>query len=56
MLYPIELADVFTYCIELAALLNLDIDSIVRKKLVKTQHKYPVTQAKGKSNKYRKLQ
>ncbi len=36
-----ELADVFIYCIELAALLGLDSEKIIRSKLAKAAKKYP---------------
>lgn len=50
-----ELADVFTYCIQLAMKLNIDPEEIILKKLEKTRKKYPVEKAKGVSTKYNKL-
>lgn len=50
-----ELADVINYCIQMASILNLDIHDIVVEKLEKTEKKYPVDKAKGKSTKYNKL-
>ena len=50
-----ELADVFTYCIQMAMELNVDPKEIVLKKLEKTRKKYPVEKAKGVSTKYNKL-
>lgn len=50
-----ELADVFTYCIQLAMKLNVDPEEIILKKLEKTKKKYPVDKAKGVSTKYNKL-
>ncbi len=50
-----ELADVFTYCFQLAMVLNVDPKEIILKKLEKTKKKYPVEKAKGVSTKYNKL-
>ena len=50
-----ELADVFTYCIQMAMKLGVDPEEIILKKLDKTRKKYPVEKAKGKSTKYNKL-
>jgi dCTP diphosphatase len=37
-----ELADVLTYCIQMSDVLGVDMDEIVRRKLAKTEKKYPV--------------
>lgn len=50
-----ELADVLNYCIQLAAVLDLDIKEIILEKLKKTEQKYPIEKCKGKSTKYNKL-
>lgn len=50
-----ELADVFTYCIQMAMRLGVDPKEIILKKLDKTRKKYPVDKAKGVSTKYSKL-
>ena len=50
-----ELADVFTYCIQMAMKLGVDPEKIILKKLDKTRKKYPVDKAKGVSTKYDKL-
>ena len=50
-----ELADVLSYCIQMASKLNLDIREIVLQKLEETAKKYPVEKAKGVSTKYDKL-
>lgn len=50
-----ELADVFTYCIQMAMKLNVNPEEIVLKKLDKTRKKYAVEKAKGVSTKYNKL-
>ena len=50
-----ELADVFTYCIQMAMKLDVDPKEIVLKKLEKTKKKYPVEKSKGVSTKYNKL-
>lgn len=51
-----ELADVLTYCIMMADVLDVDMDDIVMSKLRKTKAKYPVEQSKGSSSKYRSLE
>lgn len=50
-----ELADVFTYCFQLAITLNVDPKEIILNKLEKTKKKYPVDKSKGVSTKYDKL-
>ena len=50
-----ELADVFTYCIQMAMKLEVNPEEIILKKLEKTRKKYPVDKAKGVSTKYDKL-
>ena len=50
-----ELADVFTYCIQMAMKLDVDPKEIILKKLDKTKKKYPLEKAKGVSTKYTKL-
>ncbi len=50
-----ELADVFTYCIQMAMKLEVSPEEIILKKLEKTKKKYPVDKAKGVSTKYNKL-
>lgn len=50
-----ELADVFTYAIQMAMKLEVSPEDIIMKKLEKTKKKYPVEKAKGVSTKYNKL-
>ena len=50
-----ELADVFTYCIQMAMKLEVNPEYIILNKLEKTKKKYPVNKAKGVSTKYDKL-
>lgn len=50
-----ELADVFTYCVQMAMVLGVSPEEIILKKLEKTKKKYPVEKSKGKSTKYDKL-
>ena len=50
-----ELADVFTYCIQMAIKLNVNPEEIILKKLEKTKKKYSIEKAKGVSTKYNKL-
>lgn len=50
-----ELADVFSFAIELADNLGIDIEKSIESKLKKNSEKYPISKAKGKSTKYTKL-
>lgn len=50
-----ELADVFTYCIQMAMKLGVDPEEIILNKLDKTRKKYPIDKAKGVSTKYNRL-
>lgn len=50
-----ELADVFSYCFQLADKLDVDPEEIILAKLEKTRKKYPVEKAKGTSKKYTEL-
>jgi NTP pyrophosphatase (non-canonical NTP hydrolase) len=50
-----ELADVMNYCLQMSMVLGLDPIDIMNKKMDKTEKKYPVDKAKGKSTKYNKL-
>lgn len=50
-----ELADVINYCVLMADACGLDIDEIVQEKIRANNEKYPVSKAKGKSDKYNKL-
>ena len=47
-----ELADVLTYCIMLAARIDVDPNQIVIDKLAISRTKYPVDKATGRSAKY----
>lgn len=50
-----ELADVINYCVLMADVCGLDLDEIVQEKIRTNNAKYPVSKAKGKSDKYDKL-
>ena len=50
-----ELADVFSYCFQLANKLKVDPEEILLNKLEKTRKKYPIEKAKGTSKKYTEL-
>lgn len=50
-----ELADVLNYCLQLCNVLKIDPIEIINNKMDKTEKKYPVEKAKGKSTKYNKL-
>ena len=50
-----ELADVLNYCMQMCYVLHLDPIQIMNEKMDKTEKKYPVEKAKGKSTKYNKL-
>ena len=47
-----ELADVLVYCRNMLDKLELDEDEIVNMKMDQNEAKYPVSKAKGKSDKY----
>ena len=50
-----ELADILLYCIYMADVLKLDLDTIIDEKMNKNAVKYPVEKAYGKATKYTKL-
>jgi len=50
-----ELADVLIFCLNFANATDIDVSSIVKDKIIKTDKKYPVEKAKGTATKYNKL-
>ncbi|RYE54628.1 MAG: nucleotide pyrophosphohydrolase [Sphingobacteriales bacterium] len=50
-----ELADIFSYAFLLAIKHNLDVKEIVLEKIQKNSHKYPISKAKGRADKYNEL-
>jgi NTP pyrophosphatase (non-canonical NTP hydrolase) len=50
-----ELADVSILLFELAANLQLDLAEVIRAKLAKNEHRYPVDKARGSNRKYSDL-
>lgn len=50
-----ELADVMSYCIDMADALGVDIEEILLDKIAKNEEKYPVEKSKGNSKKYTEL-
>ena len=50
-----ELADVLIYAYMLADNLNLDIDDIIERKLIKNNEKYPVEKSRNNNSKYTEL-
>lgn len=50
-----ELADVLTYCILMADACGLNVDEIIRKKIICNSEKYPVDKAYGNKSKYNEL-
>lgn len=50
-----ELADVLIYSYMLADNLDLDIDEIIERKLIKNNEKYPVEKSKDNKEKYTEL-
>jgi len=50
-----ELADVLICSIQLAQVLNLDMDAIIAKKMAKNRAKYPVEKSYGSAKKYTEL-
>lgn len=51
----LELADVLTYCYLLADQLQVNPESLIRKKLEITREKYSVDKSRGRSTKYDRL-
>lgn len=47
-----ELADVVCYCLNMADVLQVELETIILKKIRKNEEKYPVEKAKGNSLKY----
>ena len=50
-----ELADIYSYAVMMADVLDVDLEEIALAKLEKTKAKYPVDKFKGISTKYNKL-
>ncbi len=50
-----ELADVLIYAYMLADNLNLDIDDIIERKLIKNKEKYPIEKSRNNDSKYTEL-
>ena len=50
-----ELADVMSYCIDMADALGVDMEEILLKKMDKNEAKYPIEKSKGNSKKYTEL-
>ncbi|WP_127131593.1 nucleotide pyrophosphohydrolase [Georgenia sp. SYP-B2076] len=50
-----ELADVFTYLVEIADSLGIDLDAAVHAKITKNAAKYPVDLSRGSNAKYTEL-
>jgi len=50
-----ELADIFIFCLNFANSTNLDITTIVKDKIEKTDKKYPAEKARGNAKKYTEL-
>ena len=46
-----ELADVMIYCIQMADVIGVDLDEIIRSKMAKNAKRYPVESSKGSSSK-----
>ena len=47
-----ELADILIYCVLMADSLEVEVDKIIKEKIVKNNERYPVEKAKGNSKKY----
>ena len=50
-----ELADVLSYCIQMADVCGLDLDEILNAKVDQNASKYPVEKARGSAAKYTEL-
>lgn len=51
-----ELADVMIYCIMMADTLNVDMNEIIKDKLLKNESKYQIDKSYGNSKKYSELE
>ena len=51
-----ELADVIIYCQDMLDVLALDEDEIINAKMSQNEKKYPIKKAKGRSDKYDRLE
>ncbi len=47
-----ELADVMSYCLLMADVLDIDLEGAIHQKIDKNEIKYPADQCKGSSKKY----
>lgn len=47
-----ELADVMIYCIQMADVINVDMETIINEKMEKNAKKYPIEKSKGNCKKY----
>jgi len=50
-----EVADVLLYLVRLADKLDIDLEDVARRKMVRNAEKYPVAKARGSSKKYSDL-
>jgi len=50
-----ELADVINYCVLMADACGLDMDEIVRAKIILNNEKYPIEKSKDSAKKYNEL-
>jgi NTP pyrophosphatase (non-canonical NTP hydrolase) len=50
-----ELADVFCFALNLANVLNLDVSTIVQRKISQNEKRYPVRKSRGTATKYTSL-
>lgn len=50
-----EIADILIFAIEFANVAEIDIASAIREKMEKNAQKYPISKAKGRSEKYTEL-
>ncbi len=50
-----ELADVINYCVLMADVCGLDMDEIVREKIIHNNEKYPIEKSKDSAKKYNEL-
>lgn len=50
-----ELADIMIFCIQLADLHGMDIESVIRLKMLHNEVRYPISKSKGNAKKYNEL-
>lgn len=50
-----EIADIIIYCIQYADLNRINIEDLVRHKMIQNEKRYPISKSKGNAKKYDEL-